>query len=165
MIHSIVEFDMQESTIAIHPRDGYQLPAGHWQDMVLHLRHPHVNGRFSGDHSGLFRIDTGAGGVSVMFHSPAVRQFDLLAGRETTPVQATGAGGPIDLRIGSIDWFEIAGHRTDKPQVFFCMDQSGALADGNSLGNLGGGVLSPFILVFDYQGKRISFVRRDEWNR
>lgn len=162
LIHSVVEIDMQEATISIRSRDGYELPAGEWQDMTLHMRHPHVQASFAKEHRGLFRIDTGAGRVGVMFHNPTVQRLDMLAGRETSQVRARGAGGEIDLRLGTIEWFEIAGHRTEKPQTLFCMDETGALADGNSLGNLGGGVLTPFVMVFDYQDKRVGFVPRDE---
>ena len=160
LIHSIVEIDMKSATISIHQRKDYKLLNGTWHDMVLHLRHPHVQASFASDHKGLFRIDTGAGQLSVMFHSPVVERLSLLDDRETKPFQARGAGGKLELRIGSVEWFEIAGHRTKNPMALFCLDKTGALADGNTLGNIGGGVLTPFVLVFDYQGKRVGFVDR-----
>ena len=45
------------------------------------------------------------------------------------------------------------------------MDETGALADGNLHGNLGGGVIKPFILAFDYQGKRVGFIPREKLDK
>ena len=162
LIHTVVEIDMLKGSIAIYARNDYELPAGEWRAMTLHLRHPAVWGTFAGGDEGLFRIDTGAGSLGVMFHSPTVQKFDLLSDRKTEPFQASGAGGRLNLRSGTLDWFELAGHRTENSQALFCMDESGALADANLYGNLGGGVLKPFILAFDYQGKRVGFVPRKE---
>jgi hypothetical protein len=161
LIHTVVEIDMQQAAITVHPREDYELRAGEWRDLTLHMMHPHVEASFVGGHEGLFRIDTGAGRLAVMSHEPTVRRFDLLADRETSPFNAMGAGGQLNLRSGAMEWFEIAGHRTEPLPVLFCTDEIGALADGNTLGNIGGGVLTPFVLAFDYQGKRVGFIPRD----
>jgi hypothetical protein len=39
---------------------------------------PHVSATFNG-HSALFLLDTGAGGVDVIFHGRAVEEFDLMS--------------------------------------------------------------------------------------
>ena len=75
----------------------------------------------------------------------------------TRALTARGAGGVVSLRAGQIDWFEIEGRRFDSPNVLFCMDETGALADAESLGNLGQAFLRPFDVIFDYQSARIAF--------
>ncbi len=162
LIQAVVEVDMQATAIALFPPRDYELDVGDWLDLVLHSRHPHVRASFEGEHEGLFRIDTGAGSIAVMFHTPTVDALDLLADRKTQASSAHGAGGTIAMEVGTIEWFEIAGNRVEHPPTVFCRDPRGALADPNSCGNLGGGVLKPFILAFDYQRSRVGFIPR-EW--
>lgn len=162
LIRCIVELDMHSESMALYSMDGYELPPhGEWRDLVLHLGHPHVQASFERNHRALFRMDSGAGGDSVIFHSPAVSKYKLLEDRATTSGESGAAGGRITFEIGQIEWFEIAGHRVAKPWVKFSTDTKGALADPNSAGNLGGAFLRPFILAFDYQNRRVGFIPRD----
>jgi predicted aspartyl protease len=164
LIQAIVEVDADSGEVRLFDPSTYELEGAEWRPLNLHSRHPHFTALF-GDggqkHEGLFRLDTGAGSSSVTFHSPTVAALGLLAGRDTTPSSSTGAGGIVRSRAGTIDWFEIEGHRVREPTVRFCLDEEGALADPDTMGNLGMGLVRPFVLVFDYQRQRMAFVRRD----
>ena len=62
--------------------------------------------------------------------------------------------------MGSVDWFEFAGHRFDHPNVVFALSRQGPLADEYLEGNIGIDFLKPFRLVLDYQNRRVAFVSR-----
>jgi hypothetical protein len=49
-----------------------------WHMMRMLENVPHVSATFNG-HSALFLLDTGAGGVDVIFHGRAVEEFDLMS--------------------------------------------------------------------------------------
>jgi len=155
----VVELDMQ-GTIALFDPARYTLPAaGRWEDVVLYARHPCVQAAFE-DHQGLFKIDTGAAGDTVTLHYDAVRELALLDGRETRLSGAGGVGGVVPVRVGELASFRLGGHDYDTIQASFALEDKGAFADGYVLGNIGGKLLAPFTLVFDYPQGRLGFVPR-----
>lgn len=155
-----VEFDARDSTIAVHDPARYALPSGgRWEPSVLYARHPCVNAVLEG-RAGLYKIDTGAAGDTVTFHVEAVRDLALLEGRETTPSQAGGVGGQVATRVGPVARFELGGHAFEDFQAAFAIEEQGAFSDAYVQGNIGGVLLEPFVLVFDYPGERLGFVPR-----
>jgi len=160
LARSVVELDMEEGTVAIHAPKGYELHGAAWQELLLDSRNAAIRASFEGDHEGIFKLDTGAAGSTVMFHAPAVRELGLLEGRATTDSQAGGVGGMVQAKSGTIAWFEVAGRRFENPEVGFALENKGAFANPYVMGNLGGGFLAPFRLVFDYGSRRIAFVPR-----
>jgi hypothetical protein len=130
-----------------------------WETLVIDQRIPHVRAKFEG-HEGLFRLDTGVGSGTVSMHEPAVRELKLLEGRETTDAKAGGVGGFESVKSGELAWFEIAGKRMEKVKADFATEAKGAFADPWSLGNIGGGLLRPWVLVTDYTRGRVGFVER-----
>lgn len=161
LIHAVAEMDLRDGELSLYDPATYCLPAGDWEPLVLHRKHPFVRARFEGGREGLFCFDSGAGDVTVMFHTPAVDALGLLDGRATQAVEALGAGGPLALEMGQLGWFEVAGHRVDDPPALFCRDVRGALADLHSTGNLGHAFFEPFRVVFDYPRARVGYVPRD----
>jgi hypothetical protein len=99
--------------------------------------------------------------MSVAMHEPAVRELGLLEGRETTDSKSGGVGGFVKVKRGVLAWFELGGVRTEAVRAEFALEAKGALADPYSLGNIGGVLLKPFVLVTDYGGGRIAFVPRE----
>ncbi|KAA3614376.1 MAG: hypothetical protein DWQ01_01345 [Planctomycetota bacterium] len=156
----VAEVDMVEGWVQLHPSSSYELKSGAWQDLVLYDRHPCVEAGFEGDHRGWFRLDTGAAGSTVMFHTPAVQELSLLQDREVSDGGAGGVGGMLPIKQGRIRWFELAGHRFENPEVGFGVVDKGAFKDAWTLGNIGGDFLKPFRLVLDYQNERIAFQKR-----
>ncbi len=142
-------------------RDGARESSVTWRPLLLHGNHPHVTCTFAhdGDEEGVFRLDTGAARVSVLFHSPFVKQLGLLAEQTTAPFRGLGGvGGESAARIGTVPWFEIGGVTIDEPRVIFIEDQRGALADPWTAGTIGGSFLDRFDLIFDYPHDRVGFV-------
>ncbi|MDX9911757.1 MAG: retropepsin-like aspartic protease [Phycisphaerales bacterium] len=157
----VAEIDLADSRIALHDPASYTLPEGAaWQPLFLEGRVPSIDASFEG-HEGRFRLDTGANG-GVTFHEPCVRELGLVEGREVSPAKIGGVGGFVDARSGTIEWFELAGVRHERVPAMFAMEPKGTFADATKAGNIGGEILSRYVLVFDYPSSRIAFVPRPE---
>jgi len=78
----------------------------------------------------------------------------LLDGRQVARVQA----GKLHLGVAEIAWFDLAGHRFERPQVLFALDADGVLGEAGTLGTIGVEFLRPFRIVFDYSRSRIAFI-------
>lgn len=154
---AVVEIEPARPFVAIHDPARYGLAEEHWQRLVLDDNLPCVEARFEGDRRGLFKLDTGANGT-VSFHRPAVERYELLEGRAVTPALSGGVGGAVVTKVGTLEWFELAGHRFERPQASFSEAEVGAFTDRYTLGNIGQEFLQPFRLVLDYARRRIAFL-------
>jgi hypothetical protein len=153
---AVVEFEAKTGRVGIFDQGRYQLTGGNWQELLLSGKSAAVWCGFPGAPKEAFRLDTGAGGT-LSFHSPAVKQWKLLEGRETQAARSGGVGGSNEERRGTIDWFELAGHRFEKPTVGFSLADKGAFTSVHTAGNIGQQFMAPFTIVFDYAHRRIAF--------
>lgn len=159
----IVEADMERGTVALfNPKTYDQSRVGdRWQRLYQLSRISCIEAEFEG-HKGIFKLDTGAGASTVTIHAPIVEKFKLLDGRETTESSMGGVGSQVKVRQGKLKYFELAGHRVDDVTADFATENKGAFSSTDTMGNIGGAMVKPFKIVFDYQNKRIAFVKRDK---
>jgi hypothetical protein len=157
----IVEVDMRESQIALYDPDHFDDSKlkDRWQKLYQTARVACVEAEFEG-HKGIFKLDTGAANSTVAIHAPIVEKFKLLENREVKDSMTGGVGGMLKAKSGNVKYFELGGHRTVNVEVVFATANQGAFNTSETMGNIGGELLKPFRLVFDYQGKRIAFVKR-----
>jgi hypothetical protein len=157
----IVEVEMEQGTVALfNPKNYDQSRVGNrWQKLYQSSRVSSVEAEFEG-HRGIFKLGTGADNT-VSIHSPTVERHKLLDNRETTESSSGGVGGRIKTRKGKLSYFELAGHRFDDVVATFALESKGAFNSADTMGNIGGALLKPFRIVFDYQNKRIAFVKRN----
>lgn len=151
-----VDLTLAQAALSLHNPRSRELDGLPWLSLSLPMRHPAVKARAAGLPEGPFRLDLGAAGGpagNVIFHGTTVEQYRLLDGRQVARVQA----GKLHLGIGEIDWFELAGHRFERPQVLFALDRDGVLGEAGTLGNIGVEFLKPFRIVFDYSRSRVAF--------
>lgn len=151
-----VEIDISGEAVSLYDPARYRLAGAQWQELFFSGRNPAVRARFEGDREGLFKLDTGSN-QTVSIHAPAVERLGLLAGRETRESLSGGVGGSRASRQGKLAWFELAGHRFENPEVEFAGAGEGAFSDVYATGNIGGGFLKTFRIVFDYHNKRVAF--------
>ncbi|MCI0691188.1 retroviral-like aspartic protease family protein [candidate division KSB1 bacterium] len=149
---AIIKIDVAGSAVSIHDPRAYQRRDGNWQELVIQYQTPVVRASFEGNHQRWFCLDIGAA-VTVMFHTPTVRELDLLKDRNGTPSRL----GQFEVMLGAMAWFELAGHRFDQPKVIFVTSENGPVADPHTAGNIGLEFLQPFKLIFDYANQRIAF--------
>jgi hypothetical protein len=153
--------DMKSGAVDLYDPTSFTRADVVWSPLILHGNHAHVRATFEhdGEEEGIFRLDTGAPGVTILFHSPAVRSLGLLEGNQSPPLQGLGGiGGQMRARAGTLDGLKIGGKSFDHPRVIFCEDEVGAMADPWSTGTMGGGILEDFDLIFDYPHGRVGFV-------
>lgn len=156
---SIFELDLETPSAAIHDPESFELGEDSWAPMTMESRLPCIECRFEGDHTGLFRIDTGDAGT-VTFDSPTVRRFSMLENRELQEARIGGVGGSAKASRGTIDWFELGGTRVEAVDVIFAQHEKGMHSKGNVMGTLGSQLFRPFHILFDYQGQRIALLPR-----
>jgi hypothetical protein len=157
----VVELDMVEASIALFDPAAYSLPdGGRWEEVLLYSRHPCVRAGFE-DTEGIFKIDTGAANDTVTLHYQVVADLDLTGGRDTSASMAGGVGGQVGTRVGELATFRLGGHEFGAIRASFALEDKGAFSDDYVLGNIGGKLLEPFRLVFDYPDARVGFVPRE----
>lgn len=159
----VATVDMKATTVEVDDPAAYQRDGVTWRALTLYSRHPHVECRLGipSEERALFRIDTGAAGCAVLFHSPYVQEAALLDGRPTALLEGvSGIGGESAARIGTIDWFELGGTVHDRPTVIFIGDRKGALADPYSAGTIGSDLIAQQLLILDYPHGRLGFAPR-----
>ncbi len=156
---SIVVMDLKGPLVEIYDPATYQLEIGSWTTLRFNTGNPALEASLEGGHKGWFTFDTGADG-SVVFKGPFVREWRLLAGKETKTVGLGGVGGVIRAKLGEIDYFELGGHRFNKPQVIFADADKGAFNEPYLAGNIGQEMMMPFKMVFDFHGSRLALVPR-----
>lgn len=152
---AIVEITVAEDSVSIFDPSTYQQSGNVWQELRLQHQLPVVRAAFAENHHRWFRLDLGAA-VTVMFHTPTVRELDM---RKNNPAPPTKAG-EFEMVFGHIAWFELAGHRFEQPQVIFMANVNGPGADPFSAGNIGLEFLKPFKLIFDYANHRVAIIAR-----
>jgi len=157
---------MQRAIVDLEPRgklrlydpSTFELPGAEWHALNLHYKVPYIGARFAGDREGLFMLDCGAAGATVMFFHHAAKALGFLEGENSAPAEtAHGAGGAFQSRLDQIAWFELAGERLDDLTIILSTAEDGE-ADPYSLGLIGGGLLRLYRLVFDYPNKRVAII-------
>lgn len=156
---AVLDIDMVTPALALYDAAHPDPSITGWQKLYIYERVPCVEARFEG-HDGIFKLDTGAGRSTVAFHVPAVEKLKLLENRATTPTMQGGVGGMVPAKAGKVATFEIAGQKLENITATFATEAKGAYADAYTAGNLGGGLLTDFRLIMDYQNGRIAYIRR-----
>ncbi len=151
----IVELDLVAPRIALYEAKTYALPAGEWAPLAFDHLIPTVTAKYEG-REGRFQLDIGSNS-GLTFQEPAVRRFDLLAGRELRDGKLGGVGGFVATKNGKIASFELAGLRLTDVEATFQVEAKGVGAEDGRDGSIGTKLLEPFLLTFDYAGERISF--------
>lgn len=159
----IAEVDQKGGAVSLYDpaayRGGEAARGLAWSSLITYERHPCVEASFE-DHTGWFKLDTGAAGSTVAVHAPAVKRFGLLDDREVTDTKVGGVGGMRSAKQGTLRWFDLGGHRTPDVKATFAVESVGALDDPYTLGNIGGDLMAPFVLVLDYQREQVAFRAR-----
>lgn len=157
----VAEFDLTGAQIALHDPAAYTREGATWVDLLLYQRHPCVTARFEG-HEGVFNLDTGAAQTWVTFHVPAIERYQLLDQRDTTESSMGGVGGAVAARSGVLEWFELGGRRSASVRATFATEAVGAFSESYLAGSIGGQLMAPYLVVFDYPGRRLGLVDRQE---
>jgi hypothetical protein len=154
----VVEFDYEGGRMRLYEPAGYSAPAGATSLPIdLVYNHPYVRAtarsRGGTTVEGRFVIDLGSS-QNVIFTPRSVERFHLLEGTPTLKGQGGGLGGGFAMNLGRLSSLTL-GPFTVRDLVAI-MPSDGVMADAeDAVGNLGGGFLRRFNVVFDYSRRRM----------
>ena len=153
----VCEIELASDSIRLYDSSSFARDLD-WMPITFYQNIPLVPARFP-QGEGMFRMDVGASSGeagNVVFHSPVVERLKMV------PAGApTATAGNAEFALGSVEWFELSGHRCEKPRVIFALGDTGPLADPYIDGNIGVEFLRPFRIVFDYRRARMALIPVD----
>jgi Aspartyl protease/PDZ domain len=157
-----VTIDYPSRLLTLATKESFAPPlASHALPFELAERTPIVRGTLDGMPVRL-TVDTGSR-ATLSVHSPFVREHKLEERYGAAPSQVVGwgVGGPAmgrparlgALTLGDLTARDLAGD--------LHMDDTGAFANPDISGNLGGGYLRRFVVAFDYDAKQMYLVPKE----
>jgi predicted aspartyl protease len=105
--------------------------------------------------SGRFLIDTGASTALLLSAGPVEREDVLASLGKTMTVKSFGVGGATELRLARVARLELGGFSLEQPITGLHPSGSGRISADGTIGNIGGGILSRFKVIFDYSRRRM----------
>ncbi len=168
----VVGIDYEKHVLTIWEPDSFTYAGtGERIPITIEGNTPQLTAKIDGEYEAAFRIDTGSRS-SLDLHAPFVREHDIL---KTYPkyIEAPGGfgvGGSSKVAIGRIKSLQIGKSVISSPVCGFSLADEGAFATTKSAGNIGGGILKRFVVIFDYSHnqmileKNSSFVLPDIYN-
>ena len=155
----VVDIDYAGTFMNLHEPNGYEyrgtgqsIPLNVQQDGEIYVR-ASVQAHEGQSIEGEFVIDTG-GNRTLLLARPFVEQHRLLEAVERTlAVRGGGVGGEIQLAMGRLKNLQLGQYVIRNPVAGFT--KVGQIAADTKAGNIGGGFLRRFRVVFDYSRKRM----------
>jgi len=137
-----------------------------WETMTMVANLPHVKTEFVRSaggpvHTGLFMLDSGAGGVDTMFHSRATQEYGLMDEKSNNFRFLKGVGGEsmnsVKVQSGELAWMQLSGFKLDRVRSLF--GGSGGLdLSLYTCGILCADLMARMHVVVDYARSRIAFL-------
>jgi hypothetical protein len=158
--HFVVEIDYAARIINVYDPKGFQY-SGPGDSIPLELKDngPSVHARLNlpgrAPIEGSFRIDTG-GSHALILNTPFVKTQKVLESiSKTIAAPAAGVGGETSVRLGRVQNLQLGRFALEEPVTTFAQSPKGALANPDLTGNIGGGILRRFKVIFDYRNHRM----------
>jgi outer membrane lipoprotein-sorting protein len=147
-----IGIDYQNQVLTIWEPDSFTYSGpGERMPITIEGNTPQVAAKIDGEYESMFRIDTGSRS-SLDLHAPFVREHELLKKypKYLDAPSGFGVGGASKGVIARIKSFQIGDFIIDSPVCGFSLAEEGAFATTKSAGNIGGGILKRFNVIFDY---------------
>jgi hypothetical protein len=157
---NVVAIDYEHERMTVYDGDGWTY---HGKGVVLPLTFesnlPYVEARVTlpggSPITGRFVLDTGNAGNLILAPSWVADHQALEHVRPTVEVVSRAVGGEARNPIGRIDRFELGGVRLERPVTMLRSPGPGAISAPGTAGNIGGGILRRFTVIFDYPRRRL----------
>jgi hypothetical protein len=148
----VVGIDYQNQMLSIWEPDSFTYSGtGERIPITIEGNTPQLTAKIDGEIEAAFRIDTGSRS-SLDLHAPFVREHEFLK-KYPKYLEAPGGfgvGGASKMVIGRIKSLQIGSFVISSPVCGFSLAEEGAFATTKSAGNIGGGILKRFTVIFDY---------------
>jgi outer membrane lipoprotein-sorting protein len=153
----VVKVDYENQKLILYEPSSFKYEGnGEIIPITLEQSHPHVKAKIDGQYEGNFVIDCGARS-SLALHTPFVQKHDLLAktGRKIDVFSGIGIGGKVMGKMTRVKSIQIGNFNIPAPLTTLAASEKGAFASEKIDGNIGGGILKRFTVIFDYPNKRM----------
>ena len=153
-----IDYEHSRITLTLPPSFSYS-GAGTPVPFKFNGQIPQVEGEIDGL-PGKFDIDTGSRS-SLTILAPFAEAHGLRAkyGPRVEAVTGFGIGGAVRALVTRAKVLKLGGVAVAGPVIELALQKKGSLTDPYVAGNVGGGVLKRFNIIFDYQGQRLIFER------
>ena len=153
----VVKVDYENQKLTLYDPSSFQYTGkGQILPITLEENSPHVKAKIDGEYEGNFVVDTGAR-TSLVLHTPFVQKSGLLAktGKKLEVFSGIGIGGKAPGKVTRVKSIEIGNFNIPAPVTTLSSSEKGAFASQKLDGNIGGGILKKFTVIFDYPGQRM----------
>ncbi len=153
----VVKIDYENQKLTLYEPSGFKYEGkGESFPITLESNHPHIKAKVDDRFEGTFVIDCGARS-SLALHTPFVEKHDLLAktGKKVDVFAGIGVGGKVKGTVTRVKSIQIGKFKIPTPLTTLASSQAGAFASEKIDGNIGGGILKRFTVIFDYPNKRM----------
>ena len=153
----VVKVDYENQKLTLYEPPSFEYTGkGEILPITLEENHPHIKAKLDGQYEGNFVIDTGARS-SLVLNTPFVQKYDLAAktGKKIEVFSGIGIGGKAPGKLTRVKNIEIGKFNIPAPVTTLSSSEKGAFASEKIDGNIGGGILKRFTVIFDYPGRRM----------
>jgi membrane-associated protease RseP (regulator of RpoE activity) len=153
----VVKIDYENQKLSLYEPSSFEYEGkGETLPITLENNHPHIKAIIDGQYEGNFVVDCGARS-SLALHTPFVQKYDLLAktGKKIDVFSGIGIGGKVKGTVTRVKSIQIGSFKIPAPLTTLASSQAGAFASEKTDGNIGGGILRRFTVIFDYPNQRM----------
>jgi outer membrane lipoprotein-sorting protein/predicted aspartyl protease len=153
----VVKIDYADRKLTLYEPSGFNYQGkGEIIPITLENNHPHVNATIEGKYQGKFVVDSGAR-TSLTLHTPYVEKNDLLSktGKKIDVFTGIGVGGKVMGKATRIKNIKIGSFEIPAPITTLASAEAGAFSSEDIAGNIGGGIMKRFTVIFDYANSRM----------
>jgi hypothetical protein len=153
----VVKVDYENQKLTLYEPSSFEYGGkGEILPITLEGNNPHVQAKIDGQYEGTFVLDTGARS-SLVLYTPFVQKYDLLAktGKKIEVFSGIGIGGKAPGEVTRVKNLEIGNFNIPSPLTTLSSSEKGAFASEKIDGNIGGGILKRFMVIFDYPKQRL----------
>jgi hypothetical protein len=157
---NVVEIDYEHERMTVYEGDDWTYQ-GHGAVLPLTFEDdlPYVQARITLNGGrpieGRFELDTGNAGNLILAPDWVEKHRALATAGPTIEIVARGIGGENRSPIGRVASLELGGVRLERPVAMFRGPGAGEISAPGTAGNIGGGILRRFKVIFDYPRKRL----------
>jgi hypothetical protein len=131
-------------------------------EIDLYGNTPHIKAIVDGKHEGMFNLDTGSR-KSLDLNAPFVQEKGFLK-KYPKAIEAfagAGIGGQTKSLQARIKSIQIGSFLIKEPITGLSLAEEGAFKSEKTQGNIGGGILKRFKVIFDYEHKKVILEKND----
>jgi outer membrane lipoprotein-sorting protein len=153
----VVKIDYENQKLTLYEPSTFEYKGeGKSFPITLENNHPHIRAIIDGQYEGNFVIDCGARS-SLSLHTPFVQKHDLLAktGKKINAFSGIGIGGKTKGRLTRVQSIQMGSFRIPAPLTTLALSEKGGFSSEKIDGNIGGGILIRFTVIFDYSNQQI----------